>query len=310
MSDTRHLISIDELDRGELERLLDRARAWRDAGRNGDRQRLFGRAMAQLFYEPSTRTRCSFELAARRLGADVLTLGDGDSSAVKGETVADTGRTLAAMGVSLFVIRHRESGVPALLASALPPGLAVLSAGESHVGHPTQALLDLLTLRDHFPDWGKLRIAIVGDVRHSRVSASNLQGLRRLGVNDIRLVGPPSMLPETPPAGTRCVNELAPGIEGADVIMCLRVQRERMADAAVPDPVEFHREWGLTEQRIAKHAPHARVMHPGPMNRGVELSDEVADGPRSLIREQVANGVPARMAALEWLDEINGGMGA
>ena len=233
-------------------------------------QSLAGRTVANLFFEPSTRTRVSFELAATRLGADVVNLDLHSSSRVKGETVLDTIYTLQAMQVDVFVMRDSEPGVPALVASHVQPHVSVLNAGEAHVSHPTQGLLDVLTIRQRKGDLRKLKVAIVGDVKHSRVARSTATALTALGVEELRLVAPANLMPaaaEFP--GAKRHTTLVDGIRGADVIMTLRIQRELMSGA--PDPDAFCREWGITEQNLPLAAPGAVVLHPGPMNRGVEI---------------------------------------
>ena len=308
-----HLLTLDGLPRAVLERLLDRAQAFCDAQRGavGDAaphprvDTLAGRTVATLFFEPSTRTRASFELAATRLGADVLTLDVKSSSTAKGETVLDTFLTFAALGVDAVVVRHAEAGIHATLA-AHAGEVAVLNAGEAHVSHPTQGLLDALTIRQHKgPDLARLSVAIVGDVVHSRVASSAISALRTLGVGELRLVGPRELLPDD--AGRRAdlvLHDFDAGIAGCDVVMMLRVQKERMGDGPRTGPADdaaYHRAWGLTAARLARAKPDCIVMHPGPVNRGVELADEVMDGPRSVILQQVANGVAVRMAVLESL---------
>jgi aspartate carbamoyltransferase catalytic subunit len=263
---------------------------------------LAGRTVALLFFEPSTRTRCSFELAAKRLGATVVNLDTAASSAVKGESLPDTLYTLEAMHVDLFVVRHTQAGVCADLARLAEPHVAIVNAGEGRRDHPTQGLLDALTIKRHKPNLARLSVAIVGDIAHSRVACSTVTALRTLGVADIRLIGPAEWLPEGEPfAGTRSCTELADGIADADVVMALRIQKERMAAADLPDFKSYFARYGLTEERLSAAAPDAIVMHPGPMNRGVEISAEVADGPQSVIREQVTNGVAVRMAVMQRL---------
>ncbi|MEA5445260.1 aspartate carbamoyltransferase catalytic subunit [Gammaproteobacteria bacterium AB-CW1] len=304
---TQHLLAIDDLEPGQLRTLLDLARSHADADpQTESRTQLSGVTVAQLFYEPSTRTRCSFEIAARRLGADVLNLDINHTSTVKGETVVDTVRTLAAMGVRLFVIRHGDARVVQAAADVLPPNCHLLNAGAGTRQHPTQALLDMLTLMRAGFDFARLDISIVGDLRHSRVAASAVEALRMLGAASIRMGGPEGFLPDNAPAGVSLHQDLKETIQGAAVIMALRIQRERIAadvltDPQLAHPTAYHEQWGLNEARVAQWAPSARVLHPGPMNRGVEIDDELADGPRSLILDQVQNGVAARMAALTWL---------
>ena len=262
-------------------------------------QSLAGRTVANLFFEPSTRTRVSFELAATRLGADVVNLDLQSSSRVKGETVLDTIYTLQAMLVDVFVMRDAEPGLPAYVARHVAPHVSVLNAGEAHVSHPTQGLLDTLTIRQRKGDVGALSVAIVGDIRHSRVARSTGRALLTLGVGELRLVSPASLMPDAGEfEGARRHTTLADGVRGADVVMALRIQRERMPEASTLDADAFNREWGITAENLRLAKPDAIVMHPGPMNRGVEITSEVADGPQSVIRQQVQNGVAVRMAVL------------
>jgi len=299
---TRHLLAISDLSPITLKTLIARGKSFAAQQPSmEDRQLLHGETMAQLFYEPSTRTRCSFEIAARRLGADVLNLEMGSSSETKGETIRDTARTLAAMGVKLFVIRHKEPTVVSNMAEALPSDCHLLNAGSGSRQHPTQALLDMLTLDRAAYDFSQLDIAIVGDLRHSRVAASAIEALQKLKTHSIRLGGPSGFLPDKVPTGVSQHDNLADSIRGADVVMTLRIQRERIISEQLGELSDYHADWGLSEARLKELAPNARIMHPGPMNRGVEIDDAVADGPRSLVLDQVENGVAARMAALEWL---------
>jgi aspartate carbamoyltransferase catalytic subunit len=262
-------------------------------------QSLAGRTVANLFFEPSTRTRVSFELAATRLGADVVNLDLHSSSRVKGETVLDTIYTLQAMLVDVFVMRDAEPGLPAYVARHVAPHVSVLNAGEAHVSHPTQGLLDTLTIRQRKGDTGSLCVAIVGDIRHSRVARSTGRALLTLGVGELRLVSPASLMPDAGELeGAQRHTSLLDGIRGADVVMALRIQRERMPEASSLDADAFNREWGITAENLRQAKPGAIVMHPGPMNRGVEITSEVADGPQSVIRLQVQNGVAVRMAVL------------
>lgn len=297
----RHLLTLEGLSADELGQLLDLAQFYvRLPGDLPARdQSLGGRTVANLFFEPSTRTRVSFELAATRLGADVVNLDLHSSSRVKGETVLDTIYTLQAMQVDVFVMRDAEPGLPAYVAQHVAPHVSVLNAGEAHVSHPTQGLLDVLTIRQRKGDLGALSVAIVGDIRHSRVARSTGRALLTLGVGELRLVSPGSLMPEEGEFGraSRHTN-LADGIRGADVVMALRIQRERMAEADLLDPDAFYREWGISTENLRHAKPDAIVMHPGPMNRGVEITSDVADGPHSVIRQQVTNGVAVRMAVL------------
>jgi aspartate carbamoyltransferase catalytic subunit len=290
-----------------LERLLDRAAAFtvEAAGGTAFRQVLAGTAVCTLFFEPSTRTRSSFALAAQRLGADLLNFDASTSSTSKGETAVDTLRTIEAMGVRGFAIRHKEDGAVGTLAAAAAPGTCLVNAGDGRSAHPTQGLLDMLTLRQaKGSDFSRLKVAIVGDVKHSRVARSDLHALRTLGGPsiDIRVCGPASLLPDDGTlAGCVVTGDLDAALEDVDAVMMLRLQRERMAEGLVASLEDYHRDYGLTSTRLRRATAEAVVMHPGPMNRGVEISDEVADGPQSLILRQVANGVAVRMAVLEAL---------
>jgi aspartate carbamoyltransferase catalytic subunit len=297
----RHLVTLDGLGRDMLVAILDRAENYRRfPGQPAyEGRELAGVTVANLFFEPSTRTRASFDLAARRLGAHVLNMDMQSSSRVKGETVLDTLYTLEAMNTDIFVIRDSEAGMPDFLLDHVAPHVSVISAGEAHVSHPTQGLLDVLTIRSHKRRFAGLKVAIVGDIRHSRVARSTAQALATLGTTDVRLVAPPALLPEDAEfPGAQRFTRIADGIAGADVVMMLRIQKERMATSASLDESEYFREYGLDAARLRLASPGALVMHPGPMNRGVEISSEVADGPRSVIREQVNNGVAVRMAIL------------
>jgi aspartate carbamoyltransferase catalytic subunit len=292
----RHLVTLDGLPRGLVESLLGRAEAFARAPAPGDT--LAGLTVANLFGEPSTRTRASFELAALRQGAHVVNLDITLSSRAKGETLLDTVYTLLAMRVDVFVIRDAEAGVQAEVARAVDGQASVVSAGEAHVSHPTQGLLDALTIRQCKGGCDGVSVAIVGDVARSRVARSAHRALATLGATDIRLVAPRAMMPAAGEfADCRRFESLDDGIAGADVVMMLRIQHERAGGPPV-DLAAYHRDFGLTAARLARAAPRAIVMHPGPMNRGVEIDSEVADGPQSMIRRQVANGVAVRMAVL------------
>ena len=297
----RHLLTLEGLPRGLIERLLERAQALvRPLGaRPAMSQLLAGSTVANLFTEPSTRTRVSFELAAKRLGAQVVNLEVQLSSRVKGESVLDTVYTLEALHVDAFVIRDAEVGVPGLVAAHVAPHVSVLSAGEAHVAHPTQGLLDALTIYQRKQRFAGLAVAIVGDIRHSRVARSAWQVLHTLGVSDLRIVAPAALLPESHEfAGATRYSDLAAGLAGCDVIMMLRIQKERMGQADLPQGAQYFNAWGLTPERLKLARADAIVMHPQPMNRGVEIASEVADGPQSVIRDQVRNGVAVRMAVL------------
>jgi aspartate carbamoyltransferase catalytic subunit len=298
----RHLISLEEMPRTQLVGLLDRSEQFLTAMGQypASNQALAGRTVANLFFEPSTRTRASFELAARRLGAEVLSLDVSMSSRAKGESLLDTIYTLQAMQIDVFVVRDAQSGVPAFICDHVAPHVAVLNAGESHLNHPTQGLLDVLTIRLHKPGFEQLVVAIAGDIQHSRVARSAHHALMTLGVGELRLVAPPALAPDPAEfASAILLDNIEEGVAGADVVMCLRIQRERMEVSRNPDPADFYREFGLTPERLALAKPDAIVMHPGPMNRNVEIAGSVADGPQSVIEEQVTNGVAVRMAVMQ-----------
>lgn len=302
----RHLLTLEGLPRASLVALLDRAQALLDGV--DDRSALDGVAVCTLFFEPSTRTRLSFQRAAQRLGADVLGFDASTSSTTKGETALDTLKTIEAMGVRGFVVRHSSDGAVAALAAAAATGTALVNAGDGRSSHPTQGLLDMLTLRQaKGADFARLKVLVVGDVRHSRVARSDLQALRTLGAGeghsiDIRVCGPASLLPDDATLdGCTVTHDLDAALKGVDAVMMLRLQRERMAEGLVGSLEDYRRDFGLTAQRLARAAPDAVVLHPGPMNRGVEIDDDVADGAQSLVLRQVANGVAVRMAVLEAL---------
>ncbi|MGB6602843.1 MAG: aspartate carbamoyltransferase catalytic subunit [Steroidobacteraceae bacterium] len=298
----RHLLTLDGLPRRKLEQLLERAQQFvRPLGaRPPSSDTLAGLTVANLFTEPSTRTRVSFELAAKRLGAQVVNLEVQLSSRVKGESMLDTVYTLESLHVDAFVIRDAEAGVPGLVAAHAAPHVSVLSAGEAHVSHPTQGLLDALTVRQRKERFAGLAIAVVGDIRHSRVARSAWHAFRTLGVTDLRIVAPPALMPEAAEfAGCTRHTQLEAGLRDVDVVMMLRIQKERFGAADLPDGERYFAVWGLTPERLALAHPDAIVMHPQPMNRGIEIASEVADGPQSAIRDQVRNGVAVRMAVLQ-----------
>lgn len=299
----RHLLTLDGLDRARIVTLLDRAAALRAtfAGAGARPQSLAGRTVVNLFFEPSTRTRTSFELAARRLGAQVVNFDIASSSTSKGESLEDTLATLEAMQADAFVVRHKENGTPARLAQSARHA-SILNAGDGNHAHPTQGLLDALTIRDHRADFTALKVVICGDIRHSRVARSDLHVLRALGVGEIRLCGPQRLLPDADEAtGAFVTTDFDAAVEDCDVVIMLRLQKERMAAALVEGEADYFLRYGLDAKRLRRAAADAIVMHPGPMNRGVEIADDVADGPQSRILAQVANGIPARMAVLATL---------
>lgn len=296
----RHLLTLEGLPRETLLRLLDRAQAIVDGG--ADSSSLAGTAVCTLFFEPSTRTRLSFQRAVQRLGGDVLNFDAATSSTTKGETARDTLKNVEAMGVRGFVVRHPQDGAVDALATAAQAGTALINAGDGRRAHPTQGLLDMLTLRQAKGDFSKLKVLIVGDVKHSRVARSDLHALRTLGAGDIRICAPASLLPDDDTlAGCTVSQDFDAALEGVDAVMMLRLQRERMEEGLVASLDDYRRDYGLSATRLRRAAAGAVVMHPGPMNRGVEIDDDVADGPHSLILRQVANGVATRMAVLEAL---------
>lgn len=301
-SSPRQLIDIDGLDAAAAIALLDRADALRDvaAGRATSLATLTGRTVVNLFFENSTRTRTSFSLAARRLGADLVDFQAHTSSTAKGESVLDTFRTLRAMGCDAFVVRHADDHAVANLARDAGIDVPIVNAGSGMLAHPTQALLDALTMRRHKGDLSRLTVLIVGDIRHSRVARSNLKLLGLLGVGELRVAAPASLqAPDMAAANVAVFDSLDEALDGCDVVMMLRLQRERMAAANLVDDASYFASWGLTAERLARARADAIVMHPGPMNREVEIASSVADGPQSVILDQVANGVAIRMAVLE-----------
>jgi aspartate carbamoyltransferase catalytic subunit len=297
-----HLLGLDGLPADRIRALLDDAQALLPHARGGAALRgaLAGRTVCTLFFEPSTRTRSSFHLAAKRLGADVLNFNVATSSTTKGETAVDTMRNLEAMGVDAFVVRAAQDGAVAALAARARPDTHFVNAGDGRSHHPTQGLLDMLTLRQaKGADFGKLAVLIVGDVRHSRVARSDLHALRALGAGEIRVCGPATLLPDAAELhGCRVGADLDAMLDGVDAVMMLRLQRERMEEGLVPSLDGYFRDYGLDARRLALAKPEAVVLHPGPMNRGVEIADEVADGPQSRVLQQVTNGVAVRMAVL------------
>ncbi|MFQ5609836.1 MAG: aspartate carbamoyltransferase catalytic subunit [Woeseiaceae bacterium] len=299
----RHLLTLKGIDRDLLVELLDSADSYTSAeGSMPARSNaLAGRTVANLFFEPSTRTRASFDLAGKRLGADVLNLDVNTSSRKKGESILDTICTLEAMHVDIMVVRDASDGVPAYIARHVKDFVSVLNAGESDVSHPTQGLLDLLTIRQHKQDTRDLVVAIVGDIEHSRVARSAAWGLDTLGVRELRLVSPAAMAPDPSemPFAT-IVDNLDDGLRDADAVMALRIQRERIGNLdGIPGIDEYYADFGLSHERMSIAKPDAIVMHPGPMNRGIEIEGALADSPQSVITQQVTNGVAVRMAVLE-----------
>lgn len=299
----QHLISIADLEAGQLRALLDRAQALGHQALGGTdlRATMQGKTVCPLFFEASTRTRSSFMLAATRLGADVLPFEVANSSGKKGETAIDTMRTLEAMGVDCFVVRTAIDGELRALVAAAKPETRFINAGDGRSNHPTQGLLDMLTIRQHKgADFSRLKVVIAGDIMHSRVARSGIQALKMLGCGEIRVCGPDSLMPNDGTLdGCYRLHRFDDAVSGADVVMMLRLQRERMEQGLVGAPEAYFADYGLDARRLALASPDAIVMHPGPMNRGVEIADDVADGKQSVIFEQVSNGVSVRMAVLQ-----------
>jgi aspartate carbamoyltransferase catalytic subunit len=297
----RHLLDIESLKPQQLIELLDTAETLRELSARGSRKLpiLRGKTVVNLFFEASTRTRTTFELAATRLSADVVNLDVAASSTSKGESLLDTLATLEAMHCDLFVVRHQASGAARFFADNAAAHVSVLNAGDGRHAHPTQALLDMLTIRQRKPDFSQLKVLIVGDVLHSRVARSDLQALSMLGTGEIRVAGPMTLMPPNiEDFGLRYFPKMRDAIQGVDVVIMLRLQRERMRGAFLPSESEYYKHFGLTSQLLQLAHPECMVMHPGPMNRGVEIDSEVADGPQSVITEQVSNGLAVRMAVM------------
>jgi aspartate carbamoyltransferase catalytic subunit len=296
-----HLLSIEGLPRDVIHHILDTAGTFLSVN---DREvkkvpLLRGKSVFNLFFENSTRTRTTFEIAAKRLSADVLNLDIARSSAAKGESLLDTIANLSAMHADMFVVRHGESGAPYLIAKHCAPHVHVVNAGDGRHAHPTQGLLDMYTIRHYKQDFTKLTVAIVGDIVHSRVARSDIHALTTLGVPEIRAVGPKTLVPgDLREMGVRVCHDMAEGVKGADVIIMLRLQNERMSGAMLPSAGEFFKNYGLTPDKLALAKPDAIVMHPGPINRGVEIDSAVADGKQSVILSQVEFGIAVRMAVM------------
>lgn len=293
-----HFTEIDHCSRAQLEDLIHLAMEISTDPTPFENRRK-GNMLVNLFYEPSTRTRVSFEVAAKWLGMHVINITATGSSVEKGETLTDTFYTIEAMGPDCIVVRHPEEGNAQKLAALAEPGIHVINAGDGVAAHPTQALLDAVTLRQHIGSFPELRLVMAGDIRHSRVARSMIALLKKLDVGEIRLAGPSQFMPnDATMAGTRIFDDLDSAMQGANAVMMLRIQKERISGLEIPGAEEYHHDWGLTTRRMGLTEPGCHVLHPGPMNRGVEISSEVADSPQSLIRNQVRNGLFARMALL------------
>ena len=299
-----HLLSTEGLPKAVLHQILDTAGTFLSVN---DREvkkvpLLRGKSVFNLFFENSTRTRTTFEIAAKRLSADVINLDIARSSTAKGETLLDTVANLSAMHADMFVVRHSESGAPYLIAQHCAPHVHVVNAGDGRHAHPTQGLLDMYTIRHYKKDFTNLTVAIVGDIVHSRVARSDIHALTTLGVPEIRAVGPKTLVPgDLKDMGVRVCHDMAEGVKDADVIIMLRLQNERMGGAMLPSAGEYFKSFGLTPEKLALAKPDAIVMHPGPINRGVEISSTVADGQHSVILPQVTFGIAVRMAVMSIL---------
>ena len=299
-----HLLSIEGLPRDIVTHILDTAANFVSVN---DREvkkvpLLRGKSVFNLFFENSTRTRTTFEIAAKRLSADVINLNVATSSTKKGETLLDTVDNLCAMHADMFVVRHESSGAPHLIAQHCAPHVHVVNAGDGRHAHPTQGLLDMYTIRHYKKEFHNLTVAIVGDVLHSRVARSQIAALTTLGVPEVRVIGPKTLLPtDVEKMGVRYCPTMEEGLKDVDVVMMLRLQNERMNGALLPSPQEFFKVWGLTAEKLARAKPDAIVMHPGPMNRGVEIDSAVADGSQAVILPQVTFGIAVRMAVMSML---------
>ena len=297
----RHFLSIEGVRREKLVEILDLAEPFANFGDQAVKKLplLRGKTIVNLFFETSTRTRTTFELAAKRLSADVLNINIATSATSKGESLLDMLHNLEAMHCDMFVVRHADSGAAHFIAQHVAPHISVINAGDGRHAHPTQGMLDAFTIRRHKGDFGKIRVAIVGDILHSRVARSEIHALTTLGCAEVRVVGPKTLIPQAiSTLGVHVYHDMAEGLKDVDVVIMLRLQKERMTGALLPSEHEYFINYGLTEEKLACARPDAIVMHPGPINRGVEIDSAVADGPQSVILEQVSNGIAVRMAVM------------
>jgi len=297
----KHFLSIDGLERALLINILDTAESFAGVGERAVKKvpLLRGKTIVNLFFEPSTRTRTTFELAAKRLSADVLNINASTSSTTKGESLLDTLRTLEAMHCDMFVVRHAQSGAAHFIARHAAPHISVINGGDGRHAHPTQAMLDMFTIRRHKGNFASLKVAIVGDVTHSRVARSQIHALVTLGAAEVRVVAPRTLVPPgLESLGVSVHHDLRAGLSDVDVVILLRLQNERMQGALLPSSHEYFQYYGVTEERLSAADPDAIVMHPGPLNRGVEIDSDVADGSRSVILQQVSYGIAIRMAVM------------
>jgi len=297
----KHFLTVSGLNKDLLTEILDTADSFIEVGERNIKKvpLLRGKTVVNLFFEASTRTRSTFELAAKRLSADVLNINISTSATSKGESLSDMLRNLEAMASDMFIVRHSQSGAAHFIAESVTPGVAIVNAGDGWHAHPTQAMLDMLTIRQHKKHFEGLKVAIIGDILHSRVARSQIRALNTLGVEEVRVIAPNTLLPEfVETLGVTVYNNLEEGLRDIDVIIMLRLQRERMQGALLPSEQEYYQLYGLTRERLKIAKPDAIVMHPGPINRGVEIESEVADGNQSVILNQVTNGIAVRMAVL------------
>ncbi len=296
-----HLLGLEGLPKNQIEKILNVAGDLLDQKFKLQKSKILrDMSVANLFFEPSTRTRNTFEIAAKRTSAKTINVDLANSATKKNETLMDTMHTLKAMQIDMFVIRHQQNGLPHRVAENLE-GVSIINAGDGINAHPTQALLDMLTIRQHKKSFDNLSVAIVGDIRHSRVARSDIQAMKTLGTTDIRLIAPETLHYKEETPGLERFDNLEKGIEGTDVIISLRLQKERMIAADIPDEQTYFDSFGLTTENLKLAKPDAIVMHPGPVNREIELSSEVADGAQSVILQQVTNGIAVRMAVMEIL---------
>ncbi len=297
----RHFLTIEGLKRQTLVDILDMAESFATVGEQTVKKvpLLRGKTIVNLFFESSTRTRTTFELAAKRLSADVLNINIAASATSKGESLLDMLANLEAMHCDMFVVRHADSGAAHFIARHVPEHISVVNAGDGRHAHPTQAMLDMFTIRRHKGEFGSLRVAIVGDLLHSRVARSQIHALTTLGALEVRVIGPRTLIPrEIADLGVHIYHDMEQGLKDVDVIIMLRLQRERMQGALLPSEHEYYQRFGLTDEKLMIAKSDAIVMHPGPINRGVEIQSSVADGPQSVILEQVTNGIAVRMAVM------------
>ncbi len=297
----KHFLTTEGLSKSLIHSIFEHAESFANVGERSVKKvpLLRGKTIANLFFEPSTRTRITFELAAKRLSADILNLNISTSATSKGESLSDTLHNLEAMHCDMFVVRHSNSGAAHYIATQVAPHISIINAGDGRHAHPTQAILDMFTIRRHKKSFENLRVAIVGDILNSRVARSEIHALSTLGVLEIRIIAPQTLIPkDVEKLGVQVFHNMDEGLSGVDVIMMLRLQNERMRGALLPSKHEYFQRYGLTKKRLKKAKPDVIVMHPGPINRGVEIASDVADGEHSVILQQVSHGIAVRMAVM------------